>query len=239
MEALRQDLAGPDAADITAASLAVARRLQRAGTVWCAAPSWPGLAKQVAGGLVPAAAGGESPGPALRAVPDGADLVGTLRALSGSGDVLVLMATADDPAIGGLRQRAAAWGLLTVWIARGERPPAGAADYVLWDTGPGSLDVAALVAVSHRLFALALECLRNPGLLEPEQAECNEEVCITCSDEGRLGEVVGVRPDGQAEIRTPSGLETIDTTLIGDACPGDLVLVHAGAALCLVMKEAG
>jgi hypothetical protein len=163
-----------------------------------------------------------------------------LRAVVSGGDVLVLMARAGDKAVAGLRQRAGAWGLLTVWIGRGERPQAGAADFVLWDLAPRSPDdKVALAAAGECLFSRALDCL---GQIDPREAardDCTEEVCITCSDEGRLGEVVATGPDGRAEIRTPFGLETVDTTLIDDPEPGDLVLIHAGAALCLVMKEAG
>ena len=37
--------------------------------------------------------------------------------------------------------------------------------------------------------------------------------------------------DGGRQVRTPAGLEAVDTTLIDDARPGDLVLIHAGAAV--------
>ena len=39
----------------------------------------------------------------------------------------------------------------------------------------------------------------HPGLLEPEPA-CTDEVCITCSDEGRVGEVRPCIGDGRAEV---------------------------------------
>ena len=55
-------------------------------------------------------------------------------------------------------------------------------------------------------------------------------MCITCSDEGRVGEVVTF--DGTwAQVRTADGAESVDVTLVGDVAPGDLVLVHAGTAL--------
>ncbi len=66
---------------------------------------------------------------------------------------------------------------------------------------------------------------------------CTDEVCITCSDEGRLGEVVAIGADGRAEVRTPDGLEAVDTTLIETARPGDLVLIHAGLAVALVDRS--
>lgn len=57
---------------------------------------------------------------------------------------------------------------------------------------------------------------------------------MTCSDEGRLAEVVRTGPGFQAQVRTAAGIEGIDTTLIGTPSPGDLVLVHAGSAVTLL-----
>ena len=59
---------------------------------------------------------------------------------------------------------------------------------------------------------------------------CNEEVCITCSDEGRLTEVVSVDGD-EAVVKALGVEETIDVSLIDPPRPGDLVLVHAGFAI--------
>jgi hydrogenase maturation factor len=55
-------------------------------------------------------------------------------------------------------------------------------------------------------------------------------VCITCSDEGRLAEVVSVEGD-EAVVRTADGQERIDVSLVDTPAPGDLVLVHAGFAI--------
>ncbi|MDT4939715.1 MAG: hypothetical protein QOG80_3386, partial [Pseudonocardiales bacterium] len=67
-------------------------------------------------------------------------------------------------------------------------------------------------------------------------AECTDEVCITCSDEGRAAEVIlgPVGAFGTALVRTANGEEQIDTTLVGAVTPGDLLLVHAGSALIRV-----
>jgi hydrogenase maturation factor len=35
-------------------------------------------------------------------------------------------------------------------------------------------------------------------------------------------------------VRTAKGIETVDTTVIADVGPGDLVLIHAGAAIAEV-----
>ena len=59
-------------------------------------------------------------------------------------------------------------------------------------------------------------------------------MCITCSDEGRVGEVIDTDGSGQTLVRTSRGIETIDTTIIDGVAPGDLVLIHAGAAIAEV-----
>jgi hypothetical protein len=56
---------------------------------------------------------------------------------------------------------------------------------------------------------------------------------VTCSDEGRLGEVVLEPADATspALVRMAAGEEWVDTTILGEVRVNDLVLVHAGAAL--------
>ena len=56
---------------------------------------------------------------------------------------------------------------------------------------------------------------------------------MTCSDEGRLAEVVLEPADatGQALVRTAKGEEWVDVSMLGDVAPNDLVLVHAGTAI--------
>jgi len=86
----------------------------------------------------------------------------------------------------------------------------------------------------HLLWELTHVCFEHSGLLKPE---CTEAVCVTCSDEGRLGEVVTASVDGQAAVRTARGVEDVVTTLIDPVAPGELVLVHAGTAISRVEEE--
>ena len=95
-----------------------------------------------------------------------------------------------------------------------------------------------LLRSSGRLAELTLQHLEHPETIEPERPGCDEEVCITCSDAGAPWRGRHAPCRCLAEVRTPAGLETVDTTLIDGACPGDLVLIHAGTALSLVAKEA-
>ena len=58
-------------------------------------------------------------------------------------------------------------------------------------------------------------------------------MCVTCSDEGRLAEVLECVADG-ATVRTAEGIETVNTALVGVVQVGDLVLVHAGTAITVL-----
>jgi hypothetical protein len=56
---------------------------------------------------------------------------------------------------------------------------------------------------------------------------------VTCSDEGRLAEVIlePANPLGEALVRTAKGEEWVDVSILGEVAPNDLVLVHAGTAI--------
>jgi len=156
----------------------------------------------------------------------GPDLVATARISIRPGDLVLAVAEAADPDVRSIMRRAPAWGATTIWIGNGPRPDAGAADHVLWLDDPDPLVPATgrFVLLYHLLWELTHVCFEHPGLLT--EAECTDEVCITCSDEGRLGEVVG-----PGRVRTASGVEDVETLLIGQVQPGDLLLVHAGTAI--------
>jgi len=224
---------GDLAVDLARASLSLARRFEAGGTLWCAAPSWPFHAHHLSVEFVHPVIMGNRALPAV-AVPAGEDLVASLRATVRAGDIVVAVAGADDPAVAAVMLRGDAWGIETVWIGAGPRPPAGAAHHVLWLDhltldGVEGLDASEqFVRVYHLLWELVHICRRHPGLLKPD--ECTDEVCITCSDEGRPAEVVSVEGD-EAVVRTAEGRERIDTSFIDAPHPGDLVLVHAGSAI--------
>jgi hypothetical protein len=218
-------------ADVLArSSLALARRFSAGATMWCASPTWPFHAHHVAVEFVHPVIVGKRALPAVT-VPPAADLVATLRASVVPGDIVLVLAEADDPTVLDAMRRGPAWGVETVWIgAGGNRPEPGAADHVIWLDTDEPLDASErFVRIYHLLWELTHVCFEHPGLLKPEP-ECNEEVCITCSDEGRPAEVVSVEGD-EAVVRTPDGQERIDVSLIDPPAPGDLVLVHAGFAI--------
>jgi hypothetical protein len=220
---------GGVADDLARASLALARRFHAGGTMWCASPAWPFHAHHVAVEFVHPVIVGKR---ALAAVtvPPGADVVATLRASVLPGDMVVALARADDAQVADAMRRGGAWGVETLWLGHGPRPPAGAADHVVWLDTEDDLEASeGFVRLYHMLWELTHVCFEHPGLLRAD-AECTDEVCITCSDEGRLAEVVSVEGD-EAVVRTSEGTERIDTMLIDPPGPCDLLLVHAGSAI--------
>jgi len=223
------------AEDLARASLALARRFSAGATMWCASPDWPFHAHHVAVEFVHPVIMGKRALPAVT-VPPAADMVASLRASVVPGDIVLVLADADDPRVIDTMRRGAAWGVETVWIGAGApRPEPGSANHVIWLDTDDALEASELfVRVYHLLWELTHVCFEHTGLLkpEPECATTGEvgSVCITCSDEGRPAEVVSVDGD-EAVVRTPDGHEHIDVSLIDPPAPGDLVLVHAGFAI--------
>lgn len=222
---------GGVADDLARASLAMARRYSRPGaTLWCASSCWPFHAHHVAVEFVHPVIVGKRALAALT-VPPGADLVATLRASVRAGDMVLALAPARDRDVADVMRRGEAWGVETIWIGHGPKPSAAAADHVIWlDTDDELTASEQFVRLYHMLWELTHVCFEHPGLLKAVEPECTEEVCITCSDEGRLGEVVSCEGD-EALVRTADGHERVDVSLVDIDGPGDLILVHAGTAI--------
>ena len=58
-------------------------------------------------------------------------------------------------------------------------------------------------------------------------------MCVTCADEGLLGEVLTADRD-QARVRIDGATVSVATNLVDELGVGDLVLVHAGVAIARV-----
>jgi phosphoheptose isomerase/hydrogenase maturation factor len=215
------------AEDLASTSRVLARRLAAGGTMWCASPTSPHHAQHVAVEFVHPVVVGK---PALAAVTLPLhDLTAAARANARPGDVLVAIGPARSAGVLDLVRRAPAWGLTSVWIGGGERPAAGAADHVLWLPDEVAEHDGGFILLYHLLWELAHVWLEHPGLLQPDPA-CEGPVCITCSDEGRLAEVVDV--DGtSAVVRAGQGAEPVDLSLVGTVEVHDLLVVHAGMAI--------
>jgi hydrogenase maturation factor len=222
------------AEDLARAALTLAQKFAAGATMWCVAPAWPSHGRHMAVEFVHPVIVGKRALPALSVERAGAE--GTLRLLARPGDILVIASTADDAIAVDLLSRAEAWGLSRVWIGAGSRPVRGRAEHVIWvETGDPALAARSgdLVLLYHLLWELTHVVFEHPGLLTTEN-DCLEEVCITCSDEGRVAEVRSVLADGMAEVIVEGQRETVDASLVEPVAPGDLLLVHAGVALTAV-----
>jgi hypothetical protein len=226
-------LDGGLADDLAAAALALARRYHAGATMWCIAPQWEPHAHHMAVEFVHPVIVGKRALPAFALTSH--DVIAQARVAVRAGDVVIAVAASDDMAVQDLIRRTPAWGAMSVWIGSGERPAPGAADHVLWIDDPNPLAPATgrFVLMYHLLWELTHVCFEHPGLLVERDEACPDEVCITCSDEGRPAEVVLVRDGawGTVLARTAQGEEQVDTTLVGEVAPGDLLLIHAGSAL--------
>ena len=230
--------AGP-AEDLAPAALALARRFAAGATLWCVAPQWPAHARHVAVEFVHPVIVGKRALPAVSV--EGPGAAESVRLLSRPGDLLVCVSTATEPVARELVTRAEAWGLTSLWLGAGPRPGrAGGdarADHVVWlDTAEPALAARSgdLVLLYHLLWELTHVVFEHPGLLTPE-ARCTDDVCVTCSDEGRVAEVHAVLAEGRVEVLAGGRVEQIDGRLVDGLRPGDLVLVHAGVAVTGLM----
>ena len=198
--------------------------------MWCVASEWPSHARHVAVEFVHPVIVGKRALPARNLEGSGAERA--LRLLARPGDVLLLVGP-DDNRTADLLGRADAWGLTRIWLGVGRRSPRSRADHIVWSETE-SPDLAAhggdMVLLYHLLWELTHVVLEHPGLLVPENA-CADDVCITCSDEGRVGEVRAVQTDGLVDVIVRGMPETVDASLVTPVVPGDLILIHAGVAL--------
>jgi hypothetical protein len=217
--------------DLARSALTLARRFAGGATMWCVAPTWPAHGRHVAVEFVHPVIVGKRALPAISV--DGAEAAESLRLLARPGDIVLVVSTADDHDALDLLSRAEAWGLARVWIGAGARPMGSHADHIIWSGEPDPTRAARsgdLVLLYHLLWELTHVLFEHPGLLE-EETGCTEEVCITCSDEGRVAEVRSVLPDGRVQVMVGGQPEIVDASLVDPVVPGDLLLVHAGVAL--------
>lgn len=238
--AIDRGLGAELAEDLAATAFTLAKRFSAGATMWSIAPSWEPHALHIAVEFVHPVIMGKRALPAVALT--GPDLVDLVRVSVRPGDIVIAVSGADHPEVRSVMRRAPAWGVTTIWIGSGDRRPEGgvttsAADHVLWldDPDPRVPATGGFVLFYHLLWELTHVCFEHSGLLKPERAET---VCVTCSDEGRLGEVMTASADGSAAVRTARGVEQVVTTLVDPVSAGDLVLVHAGMAISRLDEEA-
>jgi HupF/HypC family protein len=226
--AIDRGLGAELAADLAAAAFTLAKRFAAGATMWSIAPSWEPHALHIAVEFVHPVIMGKRALPAVALT--GPNLIDLMRVSVRPGDIVIGVGGADDAQVFSVMRRSPAWGATTIWIGSGERPAAGMADHVLWldDPDPRVPATGGFVLFYHLLWELTHVCFEHSGLLKPE---CAEDVCVTCSDEGRMGEVVSPSTEGMAAVRTARGVESVVTALIDPVDAGELVLVHAGTAI--------
>lgn len=239
--AIDRGLGADLAADLAATAMTLAKRFAAGATMWSIAPSWEPHALHIAVEFVHPVIVGKRALPAVALT--GPDLVDLVRVSVRPGDIVIAVGSADDPEVRSVMRRGPAWGVTTVWIGSGERPEAGMADHVLWldDPDPRVPATGGFVLFYHLLWELTHVCFEHPGLLAnaSRAAEGADEVCVTCSDEGRLAEVLEASAPGTATVRTARGVENVATALIDPVAAGELVLVHAGTAISRIDDDAG
>jgi hypothetical protein len=229
------DELAPDLAqDLAATAFTLAKRFAAGATMWSIAPSAEPHALHIAVEFVHPVIMGKRALPAVALT--GPNLVDLVRVSVKPGDIVIGVGGAANPELRSVMRRGPAWGATTIWIGSGDRPAAGTTDHVLWldDPDPRLPVTGGFVLFYHLLWELTHVCFEHPGLLKPE---CTEEVCVTCSDEGRLGEVVTAAVHGAAPVRTARGVESVATVLVEPVVAGDLVLVHAGTAISKLGEE--
>ena len=232
--AIDRGLGAELAADLAVAAFTMAKRFAAGATMWSIAPSWEPHALHIAVEFVHPVIMGKRALPAVALT--GPNLIDLVRVSVRPGDIVIGVGATADPELRSVMRRSPAWGATTIWIGSGERPAPGAADHVLWldDPDPRVPVTGGFVLFYHLLWELTHVCFEHSGLLKPE---CAEQVCVTCSDEGRMGEVVSPSGDGMAAVRTARGVESVATALIDPVAAGELVLVHAGTAISRIEEE--
>ncbi|MFE3289226.1 hydrogenase assembly protein HupF [Rhodococcus sp. NPDC059234] len=226
-------------ADLAAAALSLARRFAAGATLWVVSPQWEPHAHHVAVEFVHPVIMGKRALPSVALVEP--DPLAQCRVAARPGDVIIAVASADQPQVRGIMRRSPAWGTDTIWIGSGERPPAGTATHILWVPSDDPMVPATgrFVLMYHLLWELTHVCFEHPGLLTPTTDDCAGESCVTCGDEGRLAEVLlpPATALDSALVRTATGEEYVDVTVVGEVSVDDLLLVHGGAALTRIGDE--
>jgi len=233
--AIDRGLGAELAADLAATAFTLANRFAAGATMWSIAPGWEPHAQHIAVEFIHPVIVGKRALPAVALT--GPEVVDLVRVSARPGDIVAGVG-GDDAQVASVMRRGPAWGVTTVWIGSGERPAAGSADHVVWldDPDPRVPATGGFVLLYHLLWELTHVCFEHPGLLK--SVACSDEVCVTCSDEGRLGEVVAASGDGVAVVRTARGVEQVATALVDPVGAGDLVLVHAGTAISRLQERA-
>src|SRR4051795_4291517 len=104
-------------ADLAAAALDLARKFHDGATLWVISPQWEPHAHHVAVEFVHPVIMGKRALPSVALVDP--DPVAQARVATRPGDVIIAVASAENPQVRELMRRAPAWGAATIWIGFG------------------------------------------------------------------------------------------------------------------------
>ena len=207
-------------ADLASASLSLARKFHAGATLWVISPQWEPHAHHVAVEFVHPVIMGKRALPSVALVEP--DPVAQARVATRPGDVIIAVASADEPA--GARPDApgARVGRRHDLDRLRPRPPAGAATTCCgwrpttrWCRRP-----ARFVLMYHLLWELTHVCFEHPGLLTPDGASAPTTGASRAAT--RAGSARWCWPGRRrwtALVRTGSGEESVDVTVLGEVEP--------------------
>ena len=167
-----------------------------------------------------------------------------------AGDDIALGVSSDGTCDGVARGLEAAHdlGCLTVALVGGDGGPIAKAPFVDHALVARSDDPCVVkeihVTIYHVLWELVHVFFEQKAPLSPAggsggdgsrvaETECDDEVCITCSDQALPVRVIEMRPGDLALVDTGSGTEEVSVALV-DARVGATILVHAKEAIAVV-----
>ncbi len=139
-------------------------------------------------------------------------------------------------------EAAHALGCLTVALVGGDGGPIAQAPFVDHALVARSDDPCVVKEIHVTMYHVLWELVhvffeQSGGQATPgPEPECQDEVCITCSDQAVAVRVVELRPGDLALVDTGSGLEEVSVALV-DARVGGRVLVHAKEAIAVVGED--
>jgi D-sedoheptulose 7-phosphate isomerase len=166
-----------------------------------------------------------------------------VRQLAAPGDIaLGVSSDGACDSVSRALEAAHALGCLTVALVGGDGGPIAKAPFVDHALVAHSDDPCVVKEIHVTIYHVLWELVhvffeqKAPPSATPAEAECHDEVCITCSDQALPVRVLELRPGDLALVDTGSGTEEVSVALV-DARVGATVLVHAKEAIAVVEAE--
>ena len=124
---------------------------------------------------------------------------------------------------------------MTLWIGSGPRPPAGAANHILWVDSDDPMVPATgrFVLMYHLLWELTHVCFEHSGLLKPDPRSAPTTSASRAATRAAWARWCSSRPTPSVRpwSAPPRARSGWTSPCSATSRPNDLVLVHAGAAI--------